>query len=1078
MGLNMVYEDLHIVGIGASAGGFEALQKFLSKIKMNDKICYIIAQHLDAKRPTLLGELLSKNIEVEILAIRNDEEIKGNRIYYCPPNTNFVIKGGKFLFNAIEKDHKAKPSIDKFLKSLAYEKKEKAVGIILSGSGSDGAEGIVEIYKNNGITLAEDESAKYFSMPKAAIDTGKVLASLPPELLAEGILNVIEDRKYYEKQFEIEDSIDQVFDILRDETSIDFSAYKYATVTRRIKKRMLDIKSDGINDYIKTLLIDSEEIHKLKDELLIIVTSFFRDEEAFIELKNHLEALIEKKLDNNIRIWVTACATGEEAFSVAMIVSDILEKLRLSKKVTIFATDISEKVIAKCRNRTFLEDDLEAVPKHYLEKYFEENQKVYKVTQNIRDMIVFSSHDIIKDPPFLNMDMITCRNLLIYFNNELQKRILSIFYYSMRYESLLFLGKSETVGTLNTFFTIVNNKYRIYKKLNDLAKVDLETLTYRRKNTASSSVKSNKETLDLNDIDISINQAISSRFEENGIVVDGITYNILFFKGDCKDFLNHPQGIQTSDVFRILADFLRLDFRATINEAKKLNKFVKSKKIRILPVSEPKEYVVINVYPLEKNKLGDNNYFVSFDKSVDMQSSVSEDKFEPFDLNDSSLSVLEDELLTLKERLQITIEELETSNEDLQSTNEELQSTNEELQSTNEELETSNEELQSTNEELQTVNDELNLTNLELDFANNAFDNVLANIGASVILLDSNLNIIKYTENIVDFFDLSKYTNNNFSSILLNSNIELQNILEDIKKCLSSDEETNYEIEYKNKYYDFSIKKIDLEIINKERENKAIIISFVDKTENVKQDRIIFEQAKLVSMGEMITNISHQWRQPLSMISTIASGVNLQIEMEDSLDIKNIEKDMNSILDQVKYLSQTIENFRNFVRTKEDFRKIDLEKAIKKTISLVEASLKNNFITLEIHNFSKDLTISACSNELVEAFINIINNCKDALVENVKDEADRILFIDINKNTPDTIDLKFTDTAGGAKEEIIKRMLEPYFTTKDNGTGLGLSIVNKIIRERHHAKINLSNEEITYNNKNYKGLSFCITFKC
>jgi two-component system CheB/CheR fusion protein len=570
----MNFKELFIVGIGASAGGFEALQKFLSKIKMDDRITYVITQHLDSKKPTLLGELLSKYSGIQISAINDGEEIKGNHIYYCPPNVNLIIKNKKFLLLEPENKPLPKPSIDIFFKSLAIEKKDKAIAIILSGTGSDGTEGIIEVENNGGITLTEDEGAKYFSMPKSAIDSGKVLASLPPELLAEGIINIIEDRKYFDKYFEIEDSLEKIFNILRDETSVDFSSYKQATVTRRIKKRIIERKSEGVNEYIKLLQTDKEEVSKLKDELLIVVTSFFRDEDAFIDLKKELTLLIEKKLDNNIRIWVTACATGEEAYSIAMITNDILEELNISKKVTIFATDISDKVIIESRNRVFKSEELLGIRKGHLEKYFEKTQKLYKINKRIRDMIVFSKHDIIKDPPFLNLDMISCRNLLIYFNTELQKRILSIFYYSLRYESLLFLGKSETIGTLTSLFSIVNNKSKIYKKLNDLAKVDIETLTYGKRNsTFSKSNYINNQSSNLMDIDISINKSISNRFVQNGIVVGGTNYNILFYKGDCKEFLHHPQGIHTNDLFRLLVDFLRLDVRATINEAKKNGHF-------------------------------------------------------------------------------------------------------------------------------------------------------------------------------------------------------------------------------------------------------------------------------------------------------------------------------------------------------------------------------------------------------------------------------------------------------------------------------------------------------------------------
>jgi signal transduction histidine kinase/FtsZ-binding cell division protein ZapB len=508
---------------------------------------------------------------------------------------------------------------------------------------------------------------------------------------------------------------------------------------------------------------------------------------------------------------------------------------------------------------------------------------------------------------------------------------------------------------------------------------------------------------------------------------------------------------------------------------KKTGTFISSKKIRILPISEPKEYVVVNVYPLEKNKLGEDTYFISFDKIVDVESSIKENYFDPINLNDTDLNVLEDELLTLKERLQITIEELETSNEELQGTNEELQSTNEELQSTNEELETSNEELQSTNEELQAVNDELNTSNLELDFANNAFNNVLANLGAYVVILDDNLNIIKYTVEIIKFFDLSKNNDNNFSTVLLNSNVELPNLLENIKKCLNFGIENGYEIEYEKRNYYFSIKRIDLNIINN-KSNKAIILSFVDKTEYIEQDKIIFQQAKLVSMGEMIGNISHQWRQPLSMITTVASGIKLESEYS-TLNIQDINKNMDIILNQAKYLSKTIDNFKNFIKENKDFGKTNIKRIISETINLVDASLKNNFITL-VMNIDDDLEITGSTNELVEALINIINNSKDALKEKVKDENDKFIFIKTKKLSSNSIELKITDTAGGIDEKIINRVFEPYFTTKhkSQGTGIGLYMSHQIISKHMNGQIEASNSKFTYENNEYEGALFTITF--
>ena len=1041
----MSYNDLYVVGIGASAGGFEALQKFLPRLPKNKNIAYIIAQHLDPKRPTLFGELLSKSSSFKVIPINDGEKIKANHIYFCPPNKDVTVTDGTFHLTVPSSKQFPKPSINKFFTSLAQEKKEKAMGIILSGTGSDGAIGISEIALHGGITLTEDEGAKYYSMPKAAIDTGKVIASLPPELLAEGIEYVLEDRHYFDKHFAIQDSIEKIFDILNTKTNIDFSSYKDATITRRIKKRMSEMRAQGVDDYLDMLLKNDAEVDKLKDELLIIVTSFFRDKEAFLELNTHLETLLTKKLDNVLRIWVTACATGEEAYTMAMLVHDLMEKNNISKKVTIFATDVSEKVIRESRGRYFTHDQLEGVSESYIEKYFDFENGVYKPNKTIRDMIVFSKHDIIKDPPFLNIDLLSCRNLLIYFNNELQKRILSIFYYALKFESILFLGKSETVGTLTSLFSVLDAKYKIYKKSNDLAQIDLDVLTYVKKSNYSYAVRKDQESMKVIDVDFSINKAVSNIYGGHGIVVDQ-SNNILFYKGDSKDFINHPTGIHTNDIFRVVVEYLRLDLRATLNESRKHRRFVSSKKIRVTPVSEPKEYVVINVFPLEKNKLGDQTYFVSFDKSVDTQTSINAERFDPVEYNDSQMGALEDELLTLKERLQITIEELETSNEELQSTNEELQSTNEELQSTNEELETSNEELQSTNEELQTVNDELTYSNIELEYSNKAFNSVLGNLNTYVMILDTNLNIIKFTDGINQFFDMSKTVDTNFTSVLMSSNVELPNILDDIKRCLHEHADIGYNIDFGNKNYYFTIKNVDMSI-NKNDKNRAIVLSFIDRTEYIRQENIIFQQSKMATMGEMIGNIAHQWRQPINSLSLQKEIMVDQFE-NNELDQGKIEVYDRNTSEILKYMSQTIDDFRNFFVPNKKKKTFNLVTSLRSIDGLMQASLDTNNIHLSSSFNDEEILLYGYENELKQVFINLINNSKDAIIQN--NIQNGTIEINVTKNNgTNQVEISFFDNAGGIDQSIADKVFDPYFTTKfkAQGTGLGLFMSKNIVEK-------------------------------
>jgi two-component system CheB/CheR fusion protein len=1037
------YENIYVVGLGASAGGFEAFQKFLQKLPQNPLIAYVIVQHLDPNQPTLLGDLLNKYSKIKITPVKDGDKIKPNHIFYCPPNKDVTIKDGVLRLSEPEIRSYPKPSINKFFSSLAREKGSKAVGIVLSGTGSDGAIGAMDIANSGGIVLTEDEGAKYYSMPKAAIDTGKVLASLPPELLAEGIENVIHDRNFFEKHFQIQDSSDKIFELLNKKTGIDFSSYKEATITRRIKKRINETKSTGIDDYLKLLEKSDEELENLKDELLIIVTSFFRGVEAFDDLKKELKLLIKNKIDNNLRIWIPGCATGEEAYSIAIVLCEIFEEIKERKKVIIFATDVSERTIEKSRNRVFTLEQVKEVDKKLLDKYFEVSHDLYKPTKIIRDMIVFSKHDVIKDPPFLNLDLVSCRNLLIYFDIELQKRIISIFYYSMKYNSILFLGQSETIGSLSSLFSVVHNKHKIYRKSNDMGNIDIDTLTYVQKvNFLKSKDKKPKDKSNIIDVDFSINKAISLQYAQNGVVIDSKNYNILFYKGDCKDFLSLPKGIQTSDIFKMVDDYLKLDLRATINEAKKERKFISSKKIRKPKDNNLKEYVIISAFPLEKNKLGENTIFVSFDKYIDDAPSFFDSSIESS--NNSEINILEDELYSLKERLQITIEELETSNEELQSTNEELQSTNEELQSTNEELETSNEELQSTNEELQTVNDELTFANLELEFANKAFNNVLSNIDSYVLILDKKLNIIKYTDGIMKFFDITRSEDANFSTIILNSNVDIPNLMDNIKESLNHNKKIEEEIIHGNRRYWFTINRIDLGIGKSSYIDEGLILSFVDKTEIFKKDQLLFQQSKMASMGEMIGNIAHQWRQPLNNLG-LSIGIFLDKYENNAITPEDFSKFNTKYQELIMNMSNTIDEFRNFFQTSNKKEPLDICHTINQAIKIIDDSFKYNNIELQFK--PKDCyQYMGKRTELAQVFLNILSNSKDAFV--IRDIVDRKVTISVDEVNK-FIKVDISDNAGGVNENDLKNLSKPYYSTKKSqgGSGIGLYLSEMILKQ-------------------------------
>lgn len=892
-------------------------------------------------------------------------------------------------------------------------------------------------------------------MPKAAIDTGVVDAVLTPELLAEGIDKVILDREYYKKHYEIKNSISQIFSLLNKKTGVDFNDYKESTMLRRIIKRMSEAKVEGTEKYLELLDSTPDEAEILKNELLIIVTSFFRDKDSFSELSRHIKELVANKLDNNIRIWIPACATGQEAYSVAIAVLEVLEQLDTDKKVSIFATDISDSSIQQARKSIYSLEMLENMNEQYIDKYFDrENINTYRPKKEIRELIIFSKHDIIKDPPFINIDLISCRNLLIYFNSDLQKRILHIFYYSLRYYSLLFLGHSETVGNL-PLFKVVSNKHKVYKKTNDLADIDFKSISYFAKNNAyrRSLTKKGQEQESLQDIELSISRSIFDALYESGIVVDGASNSILYYKGDTSDYINQPVGLHTNDIFRLLKDYLVLDFRAIFSEAKNKRAFLQSKRIMAFPVSEGKTYITISIFPLQANKLGDDTFFVKFDQEIEQQDFIDDEIFDPIDHN--SVNILEDELVYLKERLQITIEELETSNEELQSSNEELQSTNEEMQSTNEELETANEELQSTNEELQTVNDELISKNIELEFSHKAFNNVLTTLKSHILIVDENLNIIKHTEGISQFLEINALSEINLSSLVINSNVNLPNILEDLKYCLKNDREVGYELAVKDRMYWFNIKKIILPN-GLNDSDIAMILSFTDKTDIYEKDRLMSQHLKMASMREMIGNISHQWRQPLNALSLSKDYLEIMYK-KDQLndDVMNDFIDKSNAL--ISYMSKTIDDFRNFFAPSKDRVYFDVIDAINEAVLISSEKLKSHGIQIDMPANEKFKTYGYL-NEFKQVVINIVNNASDKIIH--RSLKNGLISIKVSQLRSDIM-IDIRDNAGGIDEDIISKIFDPYFTTKfkSQGTGLGLYMAKIIIEKNMQGSLLAFNKD-------------------
>ncbi|SMP87335.1 Methylase of chemotaxis methyl-accepting proteins [Epsilonproteobacteria bacterium SCGC AD-311-C15] len=464
----MSKNDIIVIGIGASAGGLEALQAFIQNLPASSNMAYIIAQHLSPTYKSLMVELLAKGTELEVLAATHGLTIKANTIYVCPPNENIFVEDDMILLSKPKSNiHGPKPSVDLFFESLAENKKEKSVGIILSGTGSDGSRGVRAIKASGGFTIVQDpQTAKYDGMPNSAINTGTIDLILTADKMGSELTDILSyvGKSIIPKSGSASTNVyKNILNKIKDVKGVDFNLYKPSTIERRIERRMVALKIVTLNDYHDFLVQNSGEPEALFKDILIGVTSFFRDGDSFSVLKNQLQEYLKDKDNTTIRIWAPGCSTGEEAYSLSMMISEILGAKIGHYKVQIFATDIDENALQYARKGLYQESALVGLDKTLRNRYFTIKSEHYEVIKPIREMVIFSRHNILRDPAFLRLDMIVCRNLLIYFSQELQKKLFPEFHYALNDNALLFLGKSESVGHFQSYFKTMDKKWKIYQ---------------------------------------------------------------------------------------------------------------------------------------------------------------------------------------------------------------------------------------------------------------------------------------------------------------------------------------------------------------------------------------------------------------------------------------------------------------------------------------------------------------------------------------------------------------------------------------------------------------------------------------
>ncbi len=739
-----------LAAFGASAGGLEAFTELLRHLPAGTGMAFVLVQHLDPKHDSYLTELLAKSTDMPVLQVRNGTRVEPNHVYVIPPNASMTIAGGVLHLEA----RKLHPMpIDLFFSSLAEDLGSNAIGSILSGTASDGTLGLKAIKAAGGITFAQDEqSARYDGMPRSAVLSGCVDFVLPPEGIAAELVRlsrhpyVIPSDAEDEESRGGEPSFDAIFTLLRNATGVDFVHYKHATVKRRILRRMALQRLEDVRKYTEFVQHNPGELRLLFEDILINVTGFFREAATYEALRKQVFPAIfqDRASDDPVRIWVPGCATGEEAYSTTICLLEYMRENSLDMGVQVFGTDINEANLDKARAGMYLESIAADVSAERLRRFFVKVNGHYQISRPVRDLCVFAKQNLAKDPPYSKLDVIVCRNVLIYLGPALQARALRFFHYGLKPGGFLVLGMSESAGSGEELFQQVGVKERIYAKKIAPAGLTLDLGTFEEPRKGSHKNRS-EEWIAGPELPRKVDQIILARHSPPGVVVTE-DLKVLHFRGHTAPYLEHVSGQPSMNLLQMMRRGVGLEIRKLVQKVKQTGTSVNSQPLR-LSLDETAAPVKVSVTPIKAVAGEEMAYLLMFDEEAEAKTEAPKPLKSRAGISGPKkrLKEIEEELLATREYLQSIIEEQEIAGEELKSAHEEVQSANEELQSTNEELLTSKEELQSTNEELNTLNEEMQGRNAELTQSNNDLNNLLSSVNIPIVMLGNDLRIRRST---------------------------------------------------------------------------------------------------------------------------------------------------------------------------------------------------------------------------------------------------------------------------------------------------------------------------------------------
>jgi two-component system CheB/CheR fusion protein len=855
-----------IVGVGASAGAMDSIERFFSRLQLDpDQAVVLVLQYRDAVDEARLRGVLKRSDSSRIAEITDGLEAVGGTIHVCPPDMITTLQDGHFAVRPAEQARGERATIDSFLISLAEERAEQSIGVVLAGMDGEGTLGVATLKDHGGLAIAERTAANQDETHLDHSSSAAAIADfvLPPEDIPEHIhvyarhLRRLEEKQGFDEVLAAASaSLARIADVLRSKTGNDFHGYKQNTFLRRVQRRMQVVQIDEISSYLEFLRADKDEVHNLFNDLLIGVTEFFRDKREFEVLESQvIPKMFENKVaGQQVRVWVLGCATGEEAYSIGIFLREHMAKLEAAPQVQIFATDIDGRSLAAARVGRYRTNIAGAMSPERLARWFVREGDTYCVVKELREMCIFSQHNVIKDAPFSKLDLVSCRNLLIYLNGELQNRIIPLFHFALLPDRFLFLGNSENVTRHSKLFAPLDRRARIFKKLETGTRLPPE---FPIATMASRAVVEVPPVRALGS-DVGLErraQRIAERHAPAYVIIDE-NFHILHFSGRTGRYIEPTAGTATLDLLGLIHRDLRLELRGALGRAADTNEMAQAEQIQ-LGVNGHRAMVDITVEPILEGPGGRRNFVVLF-KEGPLHIVENGDAVPNTLVRTEHVERLESELRATRDRLQATIEELESTNEELKSSNEEYQSLNEELQSANEELETSREELQSVNEELTTVNGELAHRVQELTRATSDLKNFLESTQIATVFLDNDLRVMNFTPAITQIMHLVE-TDVGRPIAHIKARIAIEEIYEEVRRVLRTLASAERELIAPDSGTRYIVRILPYRSVD--NFIAGVVITFIDVTAITRAE----ERQRL-----LLAELQHRVRNTLGVVRSIA----------------------------------------------------------------------------------------------------------------------------------------------------------------------------------------------------------------